>query len=136
MTVEHDVHLPQADKVMRMHAQTAMIGNGVVHVPNTAPWLAHYLHELTSFPNGRHDDQVDLTAQMLDWFKRGAGPRSNAGNRASGFGGLQHRLADSGDAGSQVVLQFLLLLLGALFVFGLLLPLVRRPRLLLAHLPQ
>jgi hypothetical protein len=64
---------PQADKVMRMHAQTAMIENGFVHVPDTAPWLAQYLHELTSFPNGRYDDQVDSTAQMLDWFKRGAG---------------------------------------------------------------
>ena len=70
---------PQSDKVMRMHAQTAMIENGFVHVPDAAPWLAQYLHELTSFPNGRHDDQVDSTAQMLDWFKRGAGPGSNAG---------------------------------------------------------
>ena len=25
---------------MRMHAQTAMIENGFVHVPDTAPWLA------------------------------------------------------------------------------------------------
>ena len=64
---------------MRMHAQTAMIENGFVHVPDTAPWLAAYLHELASFPNGRHDDQVDSTAQMLDWFKRGSGPSSNAG---------------------------------------------------------
>ena len=30
-------------------------------------------------PNGRHDDQVDSTAQLLDWFKRGAGASSNAG---------------------------------------------------------
>jgi hypothetical protein len=34
---------------------------------------------MTAFPNGRHDDQDDSTAQMLDWFKRGAGPSSNAG---------------------------------------------------------
>jgi hypothetical protein len=67
---------PQSDKVMRMHAQTAMIENGFVYLPNTAPWLAAYLHELTSFPNGRHDDQVDSTAQMLDWFKRGGSPNS------------------------------------------------------------
>ncbi|MBV8419077.1 MAG: phage terminase large subunit [Hyphomicrobiales bacterium] len=62
---------PQSDKIMRMHAQTAMIENGFVHLPDSAPWLAAYLHELTSFPKGRHDDQVDSTAQMLDWFKRG-----------------------------------------------------------------
>ena len=30
-------------------------------------------------PNGLHDDQVDSTAQLLDWFKRGSGPSSNAG---------------------------------------------------------
>ena len=42
--------------------------------------LAPYLHELTVFPNGKHDDQVDSTAQMLDWFKQaGSGPTSNAG---------------------------------------------------------
>jgi predicted phage terminase large subunit-like protein len=70
---------PQSDKVMRMHAQTSMIENGFVHLPDTAPWLAQYLHEMTTFPNGRHDDQVDSTAQLLDWFKRGSGPSSNAG---------------------------------------------------------
>jgi predicted phage terminase large subunit-like protein len=72
---------PQSDKVMRMHAQTAMIENGFVHLPNAAPWLAQYLREITTFPNGRHDDQVDSTAQMLDWFKQGSGPSSNAGIR-------------------------------------------------------
>jgi hypothetical protein len=53
---------------MRMHAQTAMIENGFVHIP-TAPWLAEYLLELTVFPNGKHDDQADSTAQFLDWYK-------------------------------------------------------------------
>src|SRR5215472_12701674 len=61
---------PQTDKVMRMHAQTAMIENGLVYLPKEAAWLAEYLHELTGFPRGKHDDQVDSTAQLLDWFKR------------------------------------------------------------------
>ncbi len=51
---------PQCDKIMRMHAQTAMIENGFVHLPETAPWLAEYLHEMTTFPKGKHDDQVDF----------------------------------------------------------------------------
>ena len=55
---------------MRMHAQTAMIENGFVHLPKEAAWLAEYLHELTVFPKGKHDDQVDSTAQFLDWFKK------------------------------------------------------------------
>src|SRR6516164_1720966 len=71
---------PQSDKIMRMHAQTAMIENGFVHLPKEAAWLPEYLHELTAFPKGKHDDQVDSTAQMLDWLKRaGGGPTSNAG---------------------------------------------------------
>jgi predicted phage terminase large subunit-like protein len=61
---------PRGDKTMRMHAQTALIENGFVHIPETAPRLAEYLHEMTVFPNGKHDDQVDSTAQFLDWFKR------------------------------------------------------------------
>jgi predicted phage terminase large subunit-like protein len=60
---------PQFDKIMRMHAQTAAIENGFVHLPETAPWLAEYLHEMTTFPKGKHDDQVDSTAQFLDWFQ-------------------------------------------------------------------
>ena len=61
---------PTCDKIMRLHAQTAMIENGFVYIPETAPWLAEYLHELTVFPKGKHDDQVDSTAQFLDWFKK------------------------------------------------------------------
>jgi predicted phage terminase large subunit-like protein len=57
---------PQSDKVMRLHAQTATIENGFVHVPQQVPWLAQYLFELTAFHTGKHDDRVDSTAQLLD----------------------------------------------------------------------
>src|SRR5882762_4405269 len=60
---------PDGDKVMRMYAQTALIENGRVHLPTDAHWLDDYLRELAMFPNGRYDDQVDSTAQFLDWFK-------------------------------------------------------------------
>ena len=61
---------PTGDKIMRLHAQTALIENGFVHIPEAAPWLAEYLHELTVFPKGKHDDQANSTAQFLDWFKK------------------------------------------------------------------
>src|ERR1700730_9807482 len=67
---------PTTDKTMRLNAQTTIIENGFVYIPDAAPWLAEYLHEMTVFPNGKHDDQVDSTAQFLDWFKR---PMSNQG---------------------------------------------------------
>jgi hypothetical protein len=61
---------PDGDKIMRLHAQTATIENGFVYLPREAPWLADYLHELTVFPNGRYDDQVDSTSQALAWTKQ------------------------------------------------------------------
>jgi len=55
---------------MRLNAQTAMMEAGMVHLPADAPWLADYLQEMTSFPNGRHDDQVDSTSQALAWLNK------------------------------------------------------------------
>src|SRR5437773_1274520 len=57
---------PTPYKIMRLNAQTAMIESGIVYIPESASWLAEYLHELTVFPNGKHDEQVDSTAQFLD----------------------------------------------------------------------
>ena len=34
-----------------------------------APWLPDYVNELTSFPGSRYDDQVDSTAQTLQYVK-------------------------------------------------------------------
>jgi predicted phage terminase large subunit-like protein len=73
---------PQADKVMRMHAQTAVPGldpgieNGFVHLPQAADWLAEYLHELAVFPHGRYDDQVPP-----DTLFRGQRHSSSTGSR-------------------------------------------------------
>jgi predicted phage terminase large subunit-like protein len=39
---------PECDKIMRLHAQTAFIENGLVYLPEAAPWVAEYLHEMTA----------------------------------------------------------------------------------------
>jgi hypothetical protein len=62
-------YTPTMDKIMRMNSITSTIENGFVHLPDKAPWLAEYLHELTTFPKGKHDDQADSTSQALDWIK-------------------------------------------------------------------
>ena len=69
---------PNGDKLMRMHAQTAVIENGAVYLPEKAPWLADFLHEISCFPNGKHDDQVDSMSQFLNWATQArydTGPR-------------------------------------------------------------
>lgn len=59
---------PEGDKVVRMHAQSTAIENGFVFLPERAHWLDSYLHELTTFPTGKHSDQVDSTSQALAWM--------------------------------------------------------------------
>jgi predicted phage terminase large subunit-like protein len=61
---------PTMDKVMRLHSVTSTIENGFVYLPTEADWLPVYLHELMSFPKGKHDDQTDSTSQALDWAKQ------------------------------------------------------------------
>jgi predicted phage terminase large subunit-like protein len=60
---------PSMDKIMRLHSVTSTIENGFVYLPTEAEWLSAYVHELTTFPNGKHDDQADSTSQALDWVK-------------------------------------------------------------------
>jgi predicted phage terminase large subunit-like protein len=60
------------DKVMRLRAQTAKIEGHFVLFPEKAPWLETYLLELTTFPNAKHDDQVDSTVQALAWLTQEA----------------------------------------------------------------
>ena len=71
---------PPNDKVMRLHSITNTIENGFVYLPTKSDWLEAYLHELTTFPNGKHDDQADSTSQALDWLKQ----------QSDGFGALDH----------------------------------------------
>jgi predicted phage terminase large subunit-like protein len=42
---------------------------GRVHVCNvkSASWVEELINELLTFPNGRHDDQVDSLVQALRW---------------------------------------------------------------------
>jgi predicted phage terminase large subunit-like protein len=53
------------DKVMRLRSQTAKIEGQFVLFPEKALWLDAYLLELITFPNSKHDDQVDSTVHAL-----------------------------------------------------------------------
>lgn len=57
-----------SEKKMRLNAQTSAMENGFVYLPREAPWLAEFLHELTTFPHSKYADQVDSTSQALAWI--------------------------------------------------------------------
>jgi predicted phage terminase large subunit-like protein len=62
-------YTPKMDKIMRLHSTTSTIENGFVYLPEKAPWLREFVHEVVTFPKGKHDDQADSMSQALDWAK-------------------------------------------------------------------
>lgn len=63
---------PKGDKIVRMSACTAIIESGSVYLPRSAPWLDELESELSAFPLGVHDDQVDALSQLINWYKTGS----------------------------------------------------------------
>ena len=64
---------PDGSKVARAHAVSPGVEAGNVYLPREAPWLREYIEELSAFPNGAHDDQVDCTTQALKRLQRRKG---------------------------------------------------------------
>jgi predicted phage terminase large subunit-like protein len=56
---------PESDKLTRTQIVAAKFESGKVFLPVAAPWLAELEAELFSFPQSRHDDQIDSISQAL-----------------------------------------------------------------------
>lgn len=56
-----------SDKTARVNAVSPLIEAGKVYLPEQTTWLHDYIEELSAFPSGGHDDQVDSTTQFLAW---------------------------------------------------------------------
>jgi predicted phage terminase large subunit-like protein len=66
------IEVGQNSKEFRFDRVTPMIEAGQVFLPKNASWLPDYLKELVAFPNGKNDDQVDMTSQFLEHVRKGA----------------------------------------------------------------
>ena len=67
---------PHKDKVCRAAQQTPKLENGTVYLPANAPWRPAFDAEVTSFPFGKHDDQIDSVMQFLLTLDYGRGHAS------------------------------------------------------------
>ena len=58
---------PKGGKVERANAVLPFIEAGNVWLPSPeiAPWVGDFIEEAAAFPNGKHDDQVDMATQAL-----------------------------------------------------------------------
>lgn len=62
---------PSIDKIARLYVNEAKFENGLVLFPQNAPFLAELETELLTFPQSRHDDQVDSITQALSYEMSG-----------------------------------------------------------------
>ncbi len=60
--------VPKDDKATRLLSVSHLIEGGQIAVPADAPWIAGFQREITLFPSGKHDDQVDSMTQFLNWL--------------------------------------------------------------------
>lgn len=62
---------PDGSKVARAHAITAEweAGNILLPHPDIAPWVDDFVDEITTFPAGANDDQVDGMTQAIRYFQ-------------------------------------------------------------------
>lgn len=68
-----------ADKATRSRSFQARAAMGKVYLPQNGSWVPDLLAELTSFPAGKHDDQVDalgLVGRLLDQMLAGRAPKA------------------------------------------------------------
>ena len=70
---------PEGGKLARAHAVQPLVEAGNVYLPNPRPhgrlaperaWVEDFLHQLTVFPHGAHDDDVDAFTQLLVRLQR------------------------------------------------------------------
>lgn len=62
--------LPDADKITRLATESPLIEAGYVHLPESAPWLADFLDEISHFPLSATKDQADMLSMVLKYFHR------------------------------------------------------------------
>jgi predicted phage terminase large subunit-like protein len=65
---------PKGDKLDRAERHTGLLDRGSLFVPsgrNAPDWVEPFLAELTSFPRGQFDDQVDAMSQALEFLRGG-----------------------------------------------------------------
>lgn len=58
---------PDGPKQERFFTLVERLYSGFARLPRPAPWLEDLRHELISFPDGRHDDQVASISPFLNW---------------------------------------------------------------------
>ena len=66
--------IPIGDKVERVRKHQALIRYAGIQLPSDAVWRESFVAEWRLFPCAGYDDQVDATAQYLEWISNNPAP--------------------------------------------------------------
>lgn len=70
------IFIPTTSKVVRATGAQPAVEAGNCHLPIGRPWVELFLSRHEKFPNDDHDDEVDTTSMMVEFFRKaGPGPR-------------------------------------------------------------
>lgn len=61
---------PEGGKTARMFAAAPEWQAGDWYVDRNAAWTEPFIEQITTFPNGRHDDMADMVTQAAAWLLR------------------------------------------------------------------
>lgn len=56
------------NKVTKLDASAVFYKQGRVFLDIDAPWVDDFISEFTSYPTGKHDDQIDAMSNLLEWL--------------------------------------------------------------------
>lgn len=71
---------PKGSKEARANAITPFIEAGNVYLPNKASFLSDFIEEVSNFPYGKNDDQVDCMTQAINKMEGGHSARIYSNN--------------------------------------------------------
>lgn len=58
------------DKVVRAGGAQPTVEAGNCYLPENRPWVELFISRHEKFPNDEHDDEVDTTSMMVEYFRR------------------------------------------------------------------
>ena len=97
------------DKAVRAQSIRARMSMGGLYLPDKAPWLDSFEHEVLRFPSGVHDDQVDalgLIGQLLDHIQAPAALDQEEDTLDLGPGDYEFALDDDDEEDEDRVLDW------------------------------
>lgn len=94
-------HNTHTDKVSRAEAVIRYVAKGLIALPEDAPFLPALCEEISAFPNGFFDDQVDCIVMALHALRQGVFRRSGIDYRDCATSGVGYDVQLNASVASQ-----------------------------------